>query len=205
MKPERAANLVARWVRLYTRGLPVAVARRRIDEIDADLHDQIAAERVCGTGDWRIALSLVARMVRGFADDASWRGGHARARTTYRLATGLAIGSALFIFWLMGAVGIIGVEGDPADLMFFGVFAVGIVGAVIARFRPPGAPRALGMARAMLAMALAQGLVGAVALIAGKHKAAISSVFEILGLTGMFVSLFLGSAWLFWHAARKQV
>ncbi len=135
----------------------------------------------------------------------AWRGGHTRARTAYRLAVGTAIGSALFVFWLMGAVGIIGVEGDPADLMFFGVFAVGIVGAVIARFRPKGPARALGMARAMLAMALAQALVGVVALIAGKHKAAISSVFEILGLSGMFIALFLGSAWLFRHAARKQL
>jgi hypothetical protein len=205
MKPERTARLVARWVRLYTRGLPAAVAQRRIDEIEADLHDQIADERAHGTSERRIALSIVGRMVRGLPDDASWRGGQAEARTAYRLATGLAIGSALFVLWLMGAVGIIGVEGDPADLMFFGVFAVGIVGALIARFRHRGSARALGMARAMLAMALAQAMVGAVALIAGKHKAAISSVFEILGLTAMFVSLFLGSAWLYWRAARKQV
>jgi len=205
MKPERTARLAGRWARLYTRGLPAAVGERRIEEIEVDLQDQIAFERAGGTGDRRIALSILSRMARGLAADASWRGQHARASTTYRLGAGVAIGSAFFIVWLMGAVGIIGVEGDPADLMFFGVFAVGILGAVIARFRPPGAPRALGMARTMLAMATAQGLVGVVALIAGKHQAAISSVFEILGLTGMFAALFLGSAWLFWQAARKRI
>lgn len=199
MNPERVAKLVAGWARLYTRGLPAPIAERRIGEIEADLHDQIADERARGIGERRIALGIGSRMVRGLAADASWRVQGATARTAYRFAVGVAIGSVLFILWLMGAVGIIGVEGDPADLMFLGVFAVGIVGAVIARFRPAG------MARAMLAMAVAQAAVGAVALIAGKHKAAISSVFEILGLTGMFIALFLGSAWLFRHAARKRV
>jgi hypothetical protein len=48
MTPERMAELVARWVRVYTRNLPVPIARRRIDEIDADLHDHIAHERARG-------------------------------------------------------------------------------------------------------------------------------------------------------------
>jgi len=73
MTPERLAELVARWVRLYTRNLPPPVARRRIDEIDADLHDHIAHERAAGTRQWHIALSIVARMVRGLAADLSWR------------------------------------------------------------------------------------------------------------------------------------
>jgi hypothetical protein len=73
MTPERMAELVARWVRFYTRNLPPPIAQRRIDEIDADLHDHIAHERAHGTGDWRIALSIAARMVRGLAADASWR------------------------------------------------------------------------------------------------------------------------------------
>ena len=73
MTPERMAELVARWVRLYTRRLPPPVARRRIDEIDADLHDHIAHERADGTDDRRITLSIAARMVRGLAADAAWR------------------------------------------------------------------------------------------------------------------------------------
>ena len=73
MTPERMAALVARWVRLYTRNLPPPIAERRIDEIDADLHDHVAHERAEGTDDRRIALSIAARMVRGLAADASWR------------------------------------------------------------------------------------------------------------------------------------
>ncbi len=98
----------------------------------------------------------------------------------------------------MGAVGVIGEEGDRADLMYGGVLAVGIIGAITARFQPAG------MARALLAAALAQALVAVIALVAGKHQAPISSVSEIVGLNGFFVALFIGSAWLFRRAARRQ-
>ena len=76
MTPERMAELVGRWVRLYTRNLPAAIARRRADEIDADVHDHIAHERAQGSSDRRIALGILSRMVRGLAADASWRGRH---------------------------------------------------------------------------------------------------------------------------------
>lgn len=57
-----------------------------------------------------------------------------------------------------GAVGIVGSEDNPANLMYGGVLAVGIVGAVIARFRAEG-------------MARAQGSVALIALIAeGREK-----------------------------------
>ena len=65
MTPERASRLVAWWVRRYTRDLPDPVAERRIEEIDADLHDHIAHERAAGTGDRRIAFGIASRMLRG--------------------------------------------------------------------------------------------------------------------------------------------
>ena len=257
MRPERMAALVARWVRIYTRDLADPIAKRRIDEIDTDVHDHIAHERARGTSDRRIAFSILSRMVRGLAADTSWRGRHDKQRTAFRSArrvglatafillvplvamqvtgevawsvfdfvvagtllmgTGLlhqaaarkagntayraavtvALAAVFILLWLMGAVGIIGVEGDPADLMYFGVLAVGFIGAVIARFRPEG------MARALLAMALVQALVTAIALIAGKHQDPVTSVFEILALNGFFVALFVGSALLFRQAARR--
>jgi hypothetical protein len=73
MTPERMAELVARWVRFYTRNLPPPIARRRLDEIHADLHDHIAHERAHGTPDRRIALGIAARMLRGLTADVSWR------------------------------------------------------------------------------------------------------------------------------------
>ena len=120
-------------------------------------------------------------------------------KTAYRFAVGLACATALILVWLIGAVGVIGAEGDVFDLMYFGVLAVGIIGAIIARFQP------YGMARALFATALAQALVAVIALIAGKHQSSVSSVSEIVILNGFFVALFVGSTVLFRHAAREQL
>ena len=116
---------------------------------------------------------------------------------TYKLAVGLALVTAFVLVWIIGAVGVLGADGDPADLMYLGVLAVGIVGAIIARFQPRG------MARTMRATAVAQMLVAMVALILGKQHLPYMSVFEILSLNGFFAALFLGSARLFRKAARE--
>jgi hypothetical protein len=115
--------------------------------------------------------------------------------TAYRSAIGVALAAAFILVWLSLGVGIIGKDGDPANLMYFGVLAVGIIGAIIARLQPPG------MARALSATALAQALVAAIALIAGLGLPW-SEPAELLLLNGFFIALFAGSAWLFRRAAR---
>lgn len=111
----------------------------------------------------------------------------------YRLAFALAIAAALLLVWLSLGVGIIGADGDPANRMYFGVVAVGIVGTAVARLRPRG------MAIALVATAIAQGAVGAYALIAGLGRP-YSPPLELIALNGFFVAFFLVSAWLF-HAS----
>jgi hypothetical protein len=59
------------------------------------------------------------------------------------------------------------------------------------------------MARALFATALAQALVVVIVLIFGLGLPWSGPV-EILALNGFFVSLFVGSAWLFRYAAREQ-
>ena len=117
--------------------------------------------------------------------------------TAYRFALGLAVVAALLLIWLSLGVGIIGKDGDPANRMYFGVLAVGIVGAIVGRFRP------LGMARALLAMALGQAVVTAIALISGLGLPW-SGPAEILLLNGFFIAMFAGSAWLFRRATSHQ-
>ncbi|WP_438011661.1 hypothetical protein WME89_25305 [Sorangium sp. So ce321] len=108
----------------------------------------------------------------------------------YRAAVGVALAAAFVLVWMNLAVGIIGNEENPANLMYGGVLAVGIVGAIIARFQPHG------MGRAMVATALAQALVAVIAVIAGLGYTFV--------LTGFFVALWLTSAWLFRRAARER-
>jgi hypothetical protein len=119
--------------------------------------------------------------------------------TAYRAAVGVAVAAAFILVWMNLAVGIIGTEDNPANLMFGGVLAVGIVGAVIARLQPHG------MARALVATALAQALVAVIALIAGLGSTGPGWPGDILVLTGFFAALWVGSALLFRKAAREQV
>ena len=121
------------------------------------------------------------------------------SNTSYRCAVGLALAAAFLLVWVNGAVGIIGDEGNDANLMYFGVLAIAILGAVIARFHAPG------MARAMYATALAQVLVAAIALTAGLGSTGPIWPRDILFLTGSFAVLWLASAWLFRKAARQQL
>jgi hypothetical protein len=168
---------------------------------------------------WRIAPWAVAGLVlllplaaMRFTDEMAWDGAdfailaalllgacaafEGAARTTgslaYRAGVGVAVVAALVLVWMNLAVGVIGSEDHPANGMFGGVLAVGILGALAARFRPRG------MARALVATALAQGLVGAIALAAGAGRPA-----AVVALTGLFAAPWLASAWLFRKAAGE--
>jgi hypothetical protein len=109
----------------------------------------------------------------------------------YRAAVGVALAAAFALVWMNLAVGVLGDEGNPANLMYGGVLAVGVIGAIVARFQPRG------MARTSMGMALVQVLVAAISIVAGWGSAVI--------LTGLFVGLWLTSALLFRKAARKRV
>ena len=99
MIPERMADLVARWVEFYTRDLPTPIAQRRVDEIDADLHDHIAHERAQGISDLRIACGIASRMLRGLAADLAWRSRQERpaSKTHYRSVVRVALGVAFIL------------------------------------------------------------------------------------------------------------
>lgn len=111
----------------------------------------------------------------------------------YRIAAGVALATGLILVWINGAVGLIGSEDNPANLMYAGVLAVGVIGAVIARLKP------MGMARALSATAIAQLLVPVVALILWRSDFSPGLV-PVFGLNFFFVLMFATSALLFRHA-----
>ena len=82
MTPERVTAAVLHWVRFYTTGLPRPIADRRIEEIEADLHDQVGHLRSSGVSDTRIAARLASRTIRGAAADAAWRAHERRVART---------------------------------------------------------------------------------------------------------------------------
>jgi hypothetical protein len=114
--------------------------------------------------------------------------------TSYRLGALVALGTALVLLFGVAALGIVG-DGGPWDLLYLGALAVGLVGAVVARFR------AGGMAVALGATAAATLVAGLVALVVVLVRDLDASVLDLVGLTGMFAVLFAVSAWLFRRSA----
>jgi hypothetical protein len=109
----------------------------------------------------------------------------------YRAAAAIALLAALFLIWATLAVGVIGSEEDPVNLMFPGVLGIGLAGAMLARFRPTG------MARTLAAMSVAQVATGAIALTAGAGMTDPRWPWDIFGATLFFTGAWLVSARLF--------
>lgn len=158
-----------------------ALAMQVTDEVDWSLFDFVfAGTAIFSTG---LVYVLVARRGPG---------------TIYRWALALALVSALLLVWVNGAVGLIGSETDDFNALYGVELVVGLAGAALAWLEPRG------MAWAMVMMASTHGLVGAAALLAGKHGGSLAEAIEVAGVTGLFMVPFLGSAWLFRRADRGQ-
>ncbi len=56
----------------------------------------------------------------------------------YRAGAGIAVVTSFLLIWVNLAVGFIGDEDNPANLMFAGLLLTGLIGAVTVRFRPRG-------------------------------------------------------------------
>ena len=107
----------------------------------------------------------------------------------YMLAFGVAVATAFLVVWSNLAVGIVGDEGNPANLVFFGVLMVALIGSALARLAPRG------MARVMAATAIAQALSALLAVHAGEWR--------VVAIIGVFAALWLLSAALFRKSAGE--
>lgn len=111
-------------------------------------------------------------------------------RPAFRAGAALALLAGAGLFLVTGAVGVIGDEGHPGNLMYLGVLALAAMGALLARFRPRG------LSIALAAAAAAQVVAGAAALAAGWGQPV-----EVAAATAVFAALWLGAAALFRRAA----
>ena len=129
----------------------------------------------------------------------------------YRAAVGVACATALVLVWINLAVGLIGSEDNPANLMYAGVLAVGFVGALIARLQPRG------MARALFTTTIAQMLVPTIAIVIWKdgwqdllidpnspHPPFHAGIVPIFLLNAIFAMLWVVSGLLFRRAGKPQ-
>ncbi len=89
----------------------------------------------------------------------------------YRLGAAGAVVTAFLTVWVNAAVGMIG-EG-PYNLLFGGVLLIALIGAIIARFEPAG------LARAMVAAAIWQGMLSVVGMSTDAHGGMLSMTFVV--------------------------
>lgn len=105
-----------------------------------------------------------------------------------RAGVALALAAGFLTIWATGAVGMIGDEGDPLNLMFAGVLLIALLGALLAGFR------ARGTALAMTAAAAAQLLAATIGMFTDLRGGIFSA---------MFAGLWLLSALLFRRAGEE--
>jgi hypothetical protein len=117
----------------------------------------------------------------------------------YRAGAAVALAAGFLEVWMNLAVGIVGDTDNAQNQGFFGVVVAAMACAFVARLRPDG------MARAMLATAGVQALLGLMV-----ATAPITARVEPMGpsgvlmLTGMFTALWLVSAGLFHRSTRLE-
>jgi len=132
---------------------------------------QFTSEVNWSPGDFVFAAILIGGTALAYDIAVLTRPSHA-----YRGGVALALAASFLLIWINGAVGIIGNEDNPANLMFGGPLAIAFLGALLSRFRPRG------MARTMATAGAAQIAVGVIAL--------------TMGVLIPFITLFFAALWL---------
>ncbi|MBU1202865.1 hypothetical protein KKH39_02390 [Patescibacteria group bacterium] len=115
----------------------------------------------------------------------------------YKAAIGIGLLGGFLLFWVNGAVGIIGSEDESINLLYFFVLLIGLIGSFVVRLK------ARGMIYILLSMAVLQMLVPVIALI-GKQLDFDPSVLGVFALNVFFATIFVLSALLFRRADSKK-
>ena len=156
-----------------------AIAMQFTDEVNWTISDFIFAGVVLGSAGGFVELAVRA--------SGSW---------TYRLGAGFAVLASMLLIWINAAVGIIGSEDHPANLLYLGLILIALVGAVASRFR------AGGLCWTMASAAVLQGVIGALATFLGWGAGSENWPRPVIVLTLVFIFIWLVAAGLFRRAAR---
>ncbi len=153
------------------------VAMQFSKEVNWSLMDfVVAAMLIMGSG---LAIDFTARRSRNI---------------TFKLGVVGTVGTCLFLTWINLAVGIIGNEDNPANLMYSTVILICIVGVIGSGFQPRG------MSYALFATAIAQFLVPVIAFFIW-HPPLDDGLIKTFVLNTNIAVLFVGSGILFRRAS----
>lgn len=158
--------------------MPLVAMKLQVEGVNWTLSDFIfAGVLIGGTG---LLYELAVRA------SGSW---------AYRGGVALALAAGFLTTWVNLAVGIIGNEDNPVNLVFFIVIALAVAGAIVAR------GKAEPMARTMTVAAVAQAFIGVIVLIYGIGAMEPPPPIMLFALIEIFAAMWLGSALLFRRAA----
>ena len=115
----------------------------------------------------------------------------------YRAGATIALVTTFLLIWVNLAVGFIGSEDNPANLMYLGVLLVGMSGAFVARFE------AAGMARALASAAVVHAAIGVLAFTSGMGATEPPGPIKLFVLNAVWVASWSFSSWLFRRAAAE--
>jgi hypothetical protein len=161
MSGRRGANpwRIAGWSIAATMLLLPLVAMRFTSEVNWTAGDFIFAALLIGMVG--LTFELTVRVTPDWA---------------YRGAAAVALAASFLTIWANGAVGMIGDEDNPYNLMFLGVILLALLGSAAARFRPRA------MALAMIAAAIAQAALGILGAFADLRGGILATLFAGLWL-----------------------
>jgi hypothetical protein len=178
-----------------------------------------------GIGPWRIigwggaaALLLTPLVAMQFTSEVDWTlsdfvvmgammlavgiplelAARSSASVAYRLGATVALITGFLLVWVNLAVGIIGSEDNPLNLVFLGVVALTAAGAFVVR------GRAHGLAATMLVAAAIQGAIALATLALGWGEHEPPGLFGVVFLIGAFAVLWLLAGALFRQAAAAE-
>lgn len=156
-----------------------AVAMRFTSEVNWTASDFVVAAGMLGS----VGLGLELTMRRS----VDW---------SYRAGMILTLAAGFLLVWINGAVGIVGDEGNPFNLLYLGLVVLVAGWGLVTRFR------ANGMANATTVAAVATALIG----VAGSYvgRAEPPGSLGILAINAFFVAVFAGAAILFRRAASTN-
>lgn len=183
MKTQNALLKPIAYLALATAALLLLplIAMQFSEEVAWTLSDFIfAGVLICGTG---LAYIFVT---------------HRSKNMIFRIAVGFALFSGFFLIWSNLAVGLIGSEDNPLNLLYFLVIGVGVIGAFITRFK------ATGLMYTLFAMATTQFIIMITSFFTGMPAVPESSVYEIIAVNGFFITLFIVAAILFRYSTEVK-
>lgn len=158
----------------------------------------LAAMQFTGEVNWTLSdfifAGIMFAIVGGILELAVWRS----PKWSYRIAVGLAVASGFLHVWITGAVGIIGSEDNPGNLLYLAVVAIAIFGALVALGRPAG------MAWAMLLTAVCEIAAPfiAYAYVADPRSSVLEP--EVFAIGIVFTGMWIAASRLFRSAAEES-